>query len=341
MTIYDIAKALDISYGTVSMALSGNKKIAEKTRVRVQEFATQHGFTPNKGARNLRLQKSSLVAVIVVDIASDFWAGVVSAIEETLGGAYNLIICNSCGSVEKEQKIIASLVALRIGGVIVQPADTRHIDHLSELNRAGVPTVLFECTGNDELSFVKGNDYVAARRAVEELTIRGHQRIALLSNSQPQITGPVDREKGFLDAAAAAGISELCHVSNLQHPSITRLDEVFTDRVRDFSAVVCIDDCFVIPLLKILRREKLDCPNDISLLCWRNRVVLDMMMPAVSHFDIPVKKMGRIAAEFIMQRQSGQSFVLQEFIDEPLIIGESITQISKADGAVTGANSRG
>lgn len=77
MTIYDIAEELKVSPATVSLALNGDRRVAEKTRLRITEFAARRGFTRNEQARNFRLPRTNNVAIVVHNIDNDFWFGVV------------------------------------------------------------------------------------------------------------------------------------------------------------------------------------------------------------------------------------------------------------------------
>ena len=85
MTIYDIAEELKVSPATVSLALNGDRRVAEKTRLRITEFAARRGFTRNEQARNFRLRRTNNVAIVVHNIDNDFWFGVVRAVETGSG----------------------------------------------------------------------------------------------------------------------------------------------------------------------------------------------------------------------------------------------------------------
>ena len=108
MTIYDIAEDLGVSAATVSLALNGDRRVAERTRERVVSYAARNGFKRNEQARNFRLKRTCNVAIVVHNIDNDFWYGVVKAVEETLGEAYNVILCNTEGDPGKEEKIARS-----------------------------------------------------------------------------------------------------------------------------------------------------------------------------------------------------------------------------------------
>ena len=63
VTIYDVAKALNISTATVHRALSGKETIHEKTRERVLEMVDRLGYRPNRLARSLSSKNVRLAVV--------------------------------------------------------------------------------------------------------------------------------------------------------------------------------------------------------------------------------------------------------------------------------------
>ena len=63
--IAELAELAGVSPGTVSRALSGAGLISAKTRTRIQELAQMHGFTPNAMARNLRIQRTGAIGVVI------------------------------------------------------------------------------------------------------------------------------------------------------------------------------------------------------------------------------------------------------------------------------------
>ncbi len=65
-TLSDMAKLAGVSESTVSRALSNSKLISVKTRERIQALAKEANFSINTTARNLRLQKSNTIAVVLL-----------------------------------------------------------------------------------------------------------------------------------------------------------------------------------------------------------------------------------------------------------------------------------
>ena len=63
--IGDLAKLAGVSAGTVSRALSDTGLISQKTRDRIKALAREHDFRPNIMARNLRIQKTGAIGVVI------------------------------------------------------------------------------------------------------------------------------------------------------------------------------------------------------------------------------------------------------------------------------------
>ncbi len=86
ITIKDIAKALDLSYSTVSRALKDSYKISEDTRRVVQRYAQEHNYRPNLIAQSLKSQQSRSLGVVLCNVPNEFYSEVLIGIESV---AYN------------------------------------------------------------------------------------------------------------------------------------------------------------------------------------------------------------------------------------------------------------
>lgn len=64
-TMADLAQELGISKITISRALSGHPLVRDSTRARIRALAEARGYQINVAARNLRLQRSNTIAVVI------------------------------------------------------------------------------------------------------------------------------------------------------------------------------------------------------------------------------------------------------------------------------------
>ena len=66
-TIYTIAKALELSPGTISKVLNQNGNVSEFTRERVLKYIKEVGYVPAKSARNLKSKRTFIIGVVFTE----------------------------------------------------------------------------------------------------------------------------------------------------------------------------------------------------------------------------------------------------------------------------------
>ncbi|HWA32724.1 MAG TPA: LacI family DNA-binding transcriptional regulator, partial [Cyclobacteriaceae bacterium] len=131
VTIYDIAKALNVSPATVSRGLKDHPAIRKDTKKRILEAARKMGYQQNTFASNLRRKQTNTIGVIVPRLNSYFMSTVIAGMEKVANNTgYNLIIAQSQESVKKEISGAATMFNSRVDGLLVSLAyDTKDIDH--------------------------------------------------------------------------------------------------------------------------------------------------------------------------------------------------------------------
>src|ERR1700742_1057539 len=93
VTIYDLAKKLDISIATVSRALKDDPVVSKKTKKKIFDLAEKMGYRSNHFASNLRKQKTNTIGIIVHELNSTFITSVLAGVEKvTTEAGYDLII---------------------------------------------------------------------------------------------------------------------------------------------------------------------------------------------------------------------------------------------------------
>src|ERR1700744_4686793 len=104
ITIYDLARKLNISIATVSRALKDDPVVSKKTRKKIADLAEEMGYRSNNFARNLRTSRTNTIGGIIPSINSSFMSAVIAGMENVANSeGYNLIIIQSSESAEKER----------------------------------------------------------------------------------------------------------------------------------------------------------------------------------------------------------------------------------------------
>src|SRR5690349_13081534 len=103
ITIYDLAKELNLSAATVSRGLKDHQAINKDTKKRIVEKAEEMGYRFNTFASNLRKRRTNTIGVIVHRLNSNFVSTALAAMEKVANeSGYNIIISQSMEMLSKE-----------------------------------------------------------------------------------------------------------------------------------------------------------------------------------------------------------------------------------------------
>lgn len=183
-TIYDIAKRLNITAATISRALNDNPRISDATKQLVLETAKEMNYQPNRMAIALKNGKSNNVGVVVPYINRNFFSTVIRGIEEELyPNGYNVIICQTHDTEERECKLIKNLLKSQVEGIIISLARfTSDTDHFVNVIKNKIPLIFFdrktELAGTSSVTI---DDFQGGYAATKHLIENGCKRIAHLT----------------------------------------------------------------------------------------------------------------------------------------------------------------
>ncbi len=119
-TIYDIARHVGVSAGTVSRALSRPDKVLPATRARIEQAAASLGYVPNTVARTLKTQRSGKILVTVPDIANPFFAQILQGAEEAAQAVgYAVLLGDTQHQPDREERYAQMLRRNEADGMIV------------------------------------------------------------------------------------------------------------------------------------------------------------------------------------------------------------------------------
>ena len=128
-TIYDLAKAMNLSASYISKALNNHPSVREEIREKVRAKAKELNYSHNSYAANLRRGSSKTIGVIVPYIRRSFFAKAIAGIEEVCtNNGYGVIICQSQDSFERECHAIKTLIRQNVDAIFIsQPFNGRAI----------------------------------------------------------------------------------------------------------------------------------------------------------------------------------------------------------------------
>src|SRR5436853_6138682 len=208
VTLKQLAARARVHPSTISRVANNDPslRIAPATRTRIETLLRETDYRPNGVARGLKLRQTFVLAVVIPDITNPFFAGLFRGIEDgTAPHGYNVLLCNTDGSIARQQSHLQSLNARRVDGVVL--ASTFLNDPAVRwLRHQRIPYVLvnrFSDQGNAPV--VGSDDFTGARLATQHLISLGHVRIGHLAGQATVSTG-VLRRRGYLARLAEPGL---------------------------------------------------------------------------------------------------------------------------------------
>ena len=103
--IKDVADAAGVSTATMSRVLANKPHVRQEVKARVMSTVKALNYRPNRVARRLRSQQSTIIRLIVSDIENPFFQQVSRAVEDAAHEeGYSVILCNNDEDPEKEQR---------------------------------------------------------------------------------------------------------------------------------------------------------------------------------------------------------------------------------------------
>ncbi|MEG3657589.1 LacI family DNA-binding transcriptional regulator [Arenibacter palladensis] len=305
ITIYDLAKTLGVSAGTVSRSLNDHPSISQKTKERVISMANELGYKTNKFAVNLSKQKSNTIGVIVPKLNSIFMSTVLAGIEKIANEAgYNLIISQSLESMEKEKINAKTLYDSGVDALLVSLAyDTTDFDHFAYYIRNKIPLIFMDRVPNlPNCSTLIINNRLAGFEATEHLIAQGCKNLLYISGNLKQNVYS-ERLKGFQEAMAKHNIefdSSNFLESDLSPGSVKHAMAHIKDASVPFDGLFVANDSFAAHCLKELRKEKYKIPQDIKVIGFNNDPISELVTPTLTTINYPGYEMGILAGQSVI-----------------------------------------
>jgi LacI family transcriptional regulator len=328
ITIHDIAEILGINSSTVSRALNNSSRVAQKTKDKVLKKATELGYQRNHLASNLRKSKTFTLGVIVPRISRHFFSSAIAGIEETAFKAgYNVIICQSLESLEREQSIIDTLLANRVDGVLISISmETENYNHFKGLQQRNIPFVFFDRHCNiPKNSKVVIDDFEAAYTATEHLIKQNSTKIAHFCGPQ-NLEIYKNRLKGYKDALKKNNIpfrEELVITSSLMEDDGAKNIKKILALPYKVDGLFCANDVVAIGAIKYLKKLAITIPEEIAIVGFSNEITSSVIEPSLTTINQSGFEIGNIATNLLLDKISND---LKKQIHETIIVKTNLIE---------------
>jgi DNA-binding LacI/PurR family transcriptional regulator len=326
VTLKQVARYVELSPGTVSAVLNDSpsaKHIPEKTRNRIIAAARELKYRPNFIAQSLRNKRTRTIGVIASEIGDGYSGLVIAGIEDYVRQK-DYFFMTGIHHHDPDLFTKYSTLLLQRGAVGVITID------LNLQHSVRVPVVAVSGHRQEEgaTNVVLDQDH-AARLALEHLLSLGHHDIAVMIGN-PESSDAVERWEAISRVARELGVpihSELT-VQLASEESGPELGYPYTKtllaRKQPFTALFAYNDVSAIGAIRALREAGLRVPQDISVVGFDDIQGAAFHYPSLTTVRQPLRRMGEIAAQTLLDRIEGQQHWPRQIAVEPeLVIRES------------------
>lgn len=299
VTIYDVAREAGVSMATVSRVVNGNPNVKPSTRKKVSDVIKKLSYRPNAVARGLASKKTTTVGVIIPDVTNLYFSSIARGVDDIASMYnYNIILTNSDGDPNKETRVLNTVLAQQVDGVIFM-GHYLSDDMRKEIDLTDTPIVLAGTIDDQgKLPSIVINYEQASTDMTQLFIDNGHEKIALLGlnfDSQKQTAST----NGYKTTLEKAGLeSNVFRYSSNLEPNLAK---DIADDVQKMGATAAVieDDRIAIILMNELFERGINIPEDFEIITLNNSPLVQFARPKMTTIGQPLYDLGAVAMRLL------------------------------------------
>jgi LacI family repressor for deo operon, udp, cdd, tsx, nupC, and nupG len=326
-TIEDVARIAEVSIATVSRAIHMPEKVANSTRLKVNQAIAVTGYTTNAMARSLRLGRSNMILVVAPDIGDPNFSNILVGLEnEARAHGYGILIGHTQNDAQRGLEYLKFLNSNQAAGLILFTG-ILPFGHQAMTARLPPSVGVFEPIYNGGIPYVGVHDMAGARKIADMLIAEGHQRIAFIGDSRTRLAYS-RRRAGFDEGMKGAGLTVVTDLviegdGTLESGRLA-VEQLF---MRDNlpTAFMCVNDQTAIGVMIGLAARGYDIPRDFSVTGFDDIPQAAFMSPALTTIRQPRTSIGKHAMALLLDLLEGRQPSEPEILLSPdLIVRNSV-----------------
>lgn len=318
ITIREIARRAGVSTATVSRIINGLGGYNDDTKEKVLAVIEETGYKGNASAlKDYNHPKvDKLIGVLVPDLETDFYAKIISGLEEVARKqGYSILISNTGKEGKNTYEDINVLKKRKVSGIALVGTFLDEILY-EKLERTKIPYILISSTSYKyQVPYIKVDSFQAVYAAVGYLLAQGHTQIAMIAGTSKK--GMSNREMGYRKAMEDAGLtvkeSRIAY-GDFSFQSGKTCMKKLLDLDKQITAVFAASDDMAIGAISAAYERGMSVPNELSVIGYDNTKVAEMSYPPLTTIAQPLYEMGiegmKILIKYIETHEKQSSVVM-------------------------------
>jgi LacI family transcriptional regulator/LacI family repressor for deo operon, udp, cdd, tsx, nupC, and nupG len=316
-TIEDVAEHAGVSKSTVSAVINDRDVVKDTTRQRVLDAIETLNYRPRGSARRgFKSPSGQSLGFVIKEADNPYYSEIQVGIQEVASEhGYMTFVSSSEGRFDDEKRIVKQFSNKDLDGLIITPIlnEDTDLSHIFDLQRNNIPFVLLEGVRGIQAHLVDIDNVEASSNAVQHLIELGHERIVHFAgpkyskHSDERIEGV---RRAFSRSPLIFSDEYAVRVGDSFEAGYERALEYFPEKGSSAdedmpTAVTCYNDLVALGVMRALREQGWDVPEEISVVGFDDLNLLDYVSTPLTTIHVPKRKMGRKAAELLLRQIQG------------------------------------
>jgi LacI family transcriptional regulator len=278
-------------------------------KARVEAAAAELNYEPHLLAQSLRRGSTRTVGFVLRDISNPMFAQIARRCEQELRAAgYSMILMNSDGDVDAEPANLALMRRRRVDGVIVSLVSETSDNTRAALAALNVPIVLLDREVQDaSYAAVLCDHFTGVKQATEELLMRGHRRIALITGAV-DVRSSRERIRGYRAAFEDAEVTvdeEMLHAGGFDTEYAQAKVVRMLSSAHRPTAILTGGVATTAGAMRALRQLRRDPGSEVALIALDEWPMFDVFAPDLASVARDYDEMGTAAAWLMLDMLGG------------------------------------
>jgi len=308
MKIKDIAQLAGVSTATVSRVINDSPSVKEETRKMVLEVISDNNYKPNITAQNLARKETNTIGVVIPDLDNPFFGKIIKGIYENIEEEnLNIILLNSYGSLEKEEKVIDTLIEQRVKGVLIVPVAKDKFSsykHFNKLDEFEIPYVLIDREvegGKFSKVYLENREgaYKATKFLLEKVS-----DIAMISGPV-RTTTAIKRLEGYSIAMDEKKLEKKIYYGDYGIESGYRIITQIIKGKKLPKALFVANNMMTLGVIKGIIENNIKISENISIFSFDEVEMAEIFGVKIDYLEFDVKSIGEKAVEILKGKLNG------------------------------------
>lgn len=302
-TIEQVALLAKVSVATVSRVVNNSARVTEETRMRVQEAIDKLNYQPNAFGAYLRKINSNMVLILLHSVDNPFFAQTVQGIEKVAHEHdYNVLIGNTYGDLDREQRYIKMLKNHLLDGIILI-SNTLNKNELNELDKMYPIVQVVEYIPESNAPYFTIDFYKAATDLMNELIAAGHKKIAFIHTGSTSIISASEKHRAYIDALMKNNLPIITqtmdeHLFGYDSSRTITKEILFKDP--EITAFFTTSDLLAVGVMDELKEQGKNINNTLCVTGFDNTIFSSFNNPSIPTVDLDSFKLGEDAMQYLL-----------------------------------------